>query len=126
MYARLGRRERAVVASGGRGRAQGVAVAGHPEWARDALGWPDRDTEHPGWLGTSGGWPPVLGEELRSWLRDCGVVVFCRLVVISAAAELDASDDGVLGVAGAVVGFPLAVDQPAGDRDHPAFGEVLV
>ena len=40
------------------------------------------------------------------------------------AAELDASDDVVAAAAGAVV-VPLAVDEPAGDRDRAALGEVL-
>ena len=52
-----------------------------------------------------------------------GVVAVGGLV--GAAAEASASDDVVLGAAGAVVGFPLAVDQAAGDGDRPVLCEVL-
>ena len=52
-----------------------------------------------------------------------GVVAVGGLV--GAAAEANASDDVVLGAAGAVVGFPFAVEQAAGDGDRPVLCEVL-
>ena len=70
-------------------------------------------------------WPPapVVGQKVGDLLR--GVRGFGGgLVAVRLAAELDASDDVVAAAAGAVV-VPLAVDEPAGDRDGAALGEVL-
>ena len=59
------------------------------------------------------------GQAASSWLVAVGGLVAVRL-----AAELDAADDVVAAAAGAVV-VPLAVDEPAGDRDGAALGQVL-
>jgi len=64
----------------------------------------------------------VVGARLRSEVG--GFLGLVRGSVVGLGAELDAADDVVLGAAGAVVGFPLAVDEPAGDRDSAALREV--
>jgi hypothetical protein len=80
-------------------------------------------------LGETGGAPATGAAGALDVRSGVLVVLGCvvavgGVVAVGAAAELDAADDVVAAAAGAVV-VPLAVDEPAGDRDRATLGQVL-
>src|SRR5713226_5988887 len=63
-----------------------------------------------------------------SWPEDSlGLLVLAggTVAVGLGAEELDAADGGVLGALRAILGLPLAVDEPPRERDFAALGQVL-
>ncbi len=80
------------------------------------------------WFGVGGPAAAAAGPPARCSEGDLlflGGLLAVGVGLVGAAAEADAADDLVLAALGAVVGFPLAVDEPAGDGDRAAFARYL-